>query len=199
MPKFPVQLVAALALAGVSLGDFSSAPAQESAPANPGVIAPQREPITEAEPLPIPGYPAASPESAATSNADGSSQGYYVANPAGWSYPLLPDGSTAIRRGKNWYGYENEGPWLRPIRNPIDRVPVQYARYWPTSYYTGASDPNAQYAQALPVVYQPTDTTQLGFTYQRVPQWQPRPNAIPSAPWPPTWHYVIPVGPRYHP
>jgi hypothetical protein len=94
----------------------------------------------------------------------------------------------------DWYGYQNQGPyWLRPVKRPIYRVPVAYARYWPTSYYTGGYDPALRYAQPLPMVYQPTDTTQLGFYHQRVPQWQPRPNAIPGPPWPPHWHYVVPV------
>jgi hypothetical protein len=198
MPKFSVQLLAALALAGVSLGDFSSAPAQEPAAPTPSIINPQSEPITEAESLPIPGEPAAS-NGDGSSNDAAASEGTVWSDQAGWGHPMLPAGGTPIRQSKHWYGYENEGPWLRPIRSPIYRVPVQYARYWPTSYYTGAYDPQAQYAQPMPVVYQPTDTTQLGFTYQRVPQWQPRPNAIPGAPWPPYWHYVIPVGPRYHP
>ncbi|MCA9068725.1 MAG: hypothetical protein KDA84_07370, partial [Planctomycetaceae bacterium] len=118
--------------------------------------------------------------------------GYSTMAQGGSGYPSMPGGGVPIR-DKEWYGYQNNGPWMRPIRRPLYRVPVQYARYWPTTYYTGAYDPSARYAQPLPMVYQPTDTTQLGFYYQRVPQWQPRPNAIPGPPWPPNWHYTIPT------
>ena len=37
---------------------------------------------------------------------------------------------------------------------------------------------------ALRMVYQPTDTTQLGFYYQSVPRWQYRPEMLPAAPRP---------------
>src|SRR5690606_22022975 len=40
----------------------------------------------------------------------------------------------------------------------------------------------------LQPVYMPTDTTQLGYYYQHVPYWLPRPNAVPPAPRPADWH-----------
>lgn len=178
MPKFSIKLAAALALAGLCLGDVSPAGAQEAeAEAQP-------EPITEAADLPAPG------EDVGSSSA-GMSSG--IAYNGGYGGGMLPNGGAPIRRGKDWYGYTDNGPWMRPIRRPIYRVPVQYARYWPTSYYTGGYDPALRYSQPLPMVYQPTDTTQLGFYYQRVPQWQPRPGAIPGPPWPPAWHHTIPT------
>lgn len=196
MPKFSVKLVAALALAGLSLGNHSPASAQEEA--GEVIITDSRpEAITESEQLPIPG-------DGATGEAMPYSEGYSADYSGDYAtgYPMMAQGGTGYRsmpgggvpiRDKEWYGYQNNGPWMRPIRRPLYRVPVQYARYWPTPYYTGAYDPSAQYAQPLPMVYQPTDTTQLGFYYQRVPQWQPRPNAIPGPPWPPNWHYTIPT------
>ena len=117
---------------------------------------------------------------------------YSPVNYGGQGSPYMPNGGRPIQK-KDWYGYVNQGPWMRPIRRPLYRVPVRYARYWPSSYYTGGYNPVARYARPLPMVYQPTDTTQLGFYHQRVPQWQPRPNAIPGPPWPPAWHYAIPV------
>ncbi len=204
MPKFTVHLIAALALAGVSLGECSHVSAQtQPADSRP-------EPITESEPLPIPGdgnsgggnlegTTSPSPvtnESYPTSSPTHSDNGGFVDSSHGGQYGYgpgyMPNGGTPIRH-KEWYGYENQGPWQRVIRRPIYRVPVSYARYWPSSYYTGGYNPAARYAAPMPMVYQPTDTTQLGFTYQRVPQWQPRQNAIPGAPWPPNWHYTIPV------
>jgi len=184
MPKLSVQLVTALALAGLSLGN-SSAPAEP-----PGIVTiadTQPEPITEAEDLPAPGEEPGS----ADSETDGTET--VIPYQTAFAAPYLPAGGRPVRWDEDWYGYQNQGPWMRPIRRPIYRVPVQYARYWPTSYYTGRNNPRARYARPLPMVYQPTDTTQLGFYHQRVPQWQPRPGAIPGAPWPPNWHYTIPT------
>jgi hypothetical protein len=188
MPKLSVPLVAALALAGLSLGEMPSASAEL-----PGIVNisdAQSEPITEAAELPAPGEEVGSYDD---SLGDMSAYNGGMAYPGGWGAPTLPNGGAMIRKGKDWYGYTDNGPWMRPIRRPLYRVPVQYARYWPTSYYTGGYDPALRYSQPLPMVYQPTDTTQLGFYHQRVPQWQPRPGAIPGPPWPPQWHYAIPT------
>lgn len=191
MPQLPIKLVAALAFAGVSVGEHSLAVAQPSA-AGEVTISDQSEPITEAEPLPTPGDTADS-SSTAMPESMAYADGYAAGIPAGMDPSGLSYGDVPFRNGK-WYGYQNQGPyWLRPVKRPIYRVPVQYARYWPTSYYTGGYDPALRYGTPLPMVYQPTDTTQLGFYHQRVPQWLPRPNAIPGPPWPPHWHHVVPV------
>ncbi len=186
MPKLPVKLTLALALAGVGLGETIPANAQDQEPGEVTITDSRPEPITESEPLPIPGE-GVSEGAGSTMNSP-----YSLANYGGGAQPYMPNGGTPIHK-KDWYGYQNQGPWMRPIRRPLYRVPVQYARYWPSSYYTGGENPLAKYARPLPMVYQPTDTTQLGFYHQRVPQWQPRPNAIPGPPWPPAWHYAIPV------
>jgi hypothetical protein len=39
-----------------------------------------------------------------------------------------------------------------------------------------------------PAVAVPTDTTQLGYYYNQVPTWQPKPNMIPGIPNPDSWH-----------
>ena len=185
MPKFTFKLVAALALAGVSLGEISSASAQDAEAGEVTITDSKPEPITETESLPTPGDAGGTIAGSPTMDA-----GVYAGNYTGYN----AGGNLYVARTNNesrWYGFSNQGPWQRPIHRPIYRIPVQYARYWPTPYYTGGYDPSLQYAQALPMVYQPTDTTQLGFYYQRVPQWQPRPNAIPAAPWPPNWHYTV--------
>lgn len=186
MPQFSIKLVAALAFAGVSVGEYSVAVAQPSA-AGEVTITDKNEPITESQPLPTPGE-----SSGASTGTMASSDGILPGAPGGWDGMGVADGYP-IRKG-DWYGYQNPGPyWLRPVKRPIYRVPVAYARYWPTSYYTGGYDPAMAYSQPLPMVYQPTDTTQLGFYHQRVPQWMPRAGAIPGPPWPPQWHYVVPV------
>ena len=194
MPKFPVKLITALALAGVSLGELP-APAQEAA-GEATITDSQQEPITESEPLPTPGEAAETSDSSIASYpADSSSYGMPGYGYGAMGYPDMPAGGVPVQSGSHWYGYIGAGPdWMRPIRRPIYRVPVQYARYWPTSYYTGVYDPRALYSQPLPMVYMPTDTTQLGFYHQRVPTWLPRPNAIPGPPWPPNWHYTVSTG-----
>lgn len=76
--------------------------------------------------------------------------------------------------------------WSRPVRYPIYRLPVHYQKYWPNFWY---GQPGV-YTPPAPMVYQPTDTTQLGFYYQRVPYWQPNPTMVPQfRPWPEQWHY----------
>lgn len=191
MPKLSIKLAAALAFAGVSVGEYSAAVAQLPA-AGEVTISDNSEPITEAEQLPTPGD-APSSSGTATPESMAYAEGYAGGIPSGYDPSGMSYGGVTFRDG-DWYGFQNAGPyWLRPVKRPIYRVPVQYARYWPTSYYTGGYDPALRYGQPLPMVYQPTDTTQLGFYHQRVPQWQPRPNAIPGPPWPPHWHYVVPV------
>jgi len=73
------------------------------------------------------------------------------------------------------YGYSIPGKY------PIERRGVQYVNYFPAAWYgSGAAAP----AVAYPMVYQPTDTTQLGFYYQHVPFWMPQPNPLPQRPLP---------------
>lgn len=76
-----------------------------------------------------------------------------------------------------------------PVMYPIHRNPVVYQRYWPKYWY---GDPRAGMpagAYRAPMVFLPTDTTQLGFYYQRVPQWQPNPGMLPPAPGPWIHHF----------
>ena len=79
--------------------------------------------------------------------------------------------------------------WGRPVKRPINRLPVLYQRYWPNAWN---GQQGAGYAPAgknyYPMVYSPTDTTQLGFYYQGVPFWRPNPSMTPAVPWPGNWH-----------
>jgi hypothetical protein len=68
-----------------------------------------------------------------------------------------------------------------PARNPVERIPVQYLRYYPAVWY---GLPGSTLPVVAPQVYMPTDTTQLGFYYQRVPTWVPVPGMIPGPPNP---------------
>ncbi len=77
-------------------------------------------------------------------------------------------------------------------RAPVYRDAVVYYRYWPDKWY---GQPGFNLRPMFPQVYMPTDTTQLGFYYARVPQWMPNPNMYPPAPRPEDWHrHVIYAG-----
>lgn len=81
------------------------------------------------------------------------------------------------------YGYSP------PAKYPLHRRGVEYSSYYPNQWYGAGAD----YSQArFPMVYQPTDTTQLGFYYQHVPFWQPVPGNLPERPIPAQWHIVAP-------
>jgi hypothetical protein len=73
------------------------------------------------------------------------------------------------------YGYG-----AAPPRNTIDRIPVQYLRYYPGVWY---GLPGSTLPVVAPQVHMPTDTTQLGFYYQRVPTWVPVPGMVPPSPF----------------
>ena len=78
--------------------------------------------------------------------------------------------------------------WARPVKNPIRRNPVEYRRYWPSKWWGQPGSALTSRRPAFPQVYMPTDTTQLGYYYQKAPQWRPNPAMVPPMPWPSAWH-----------
>ncbi|MEX0716857.1 MAG: hypothetical protein WD066_09730 [Planctomycetaceae bacterium] len=97
--------------------------------------------------------------------------------------------------------YPPDYGFTRPVKVPIHRIPVNYTNYYPT-YWHGQPVPAGATAPVFPQIAMPTDTTQLGYYYQRVPQWMPTPGMIPPPPFPP--HYTAreaPFGvePTMHP
>jgi len=83
------------------------------------------------------------------------------------------------------HGFSVPGKW------PIHRRGVQYTSYYPQTWGGGGVAGAA--VPAYPMVYMPTDTTQLGFYYQHVPFWQPQPNPLPRRPIPAQWHHYAPT------
>lgn len=79
-----------------------------------------------------------------------------------------------------------------PEKNPIYRRGVQYNQYYPAAWYGTPGGGIQPGAPIYPTVYQPTDTTQLGYYYQHVPFWMPNPNALPPRPIPSQWHVLAP-------
>jgi hypothetical protein len=79
--------------------------------------------------------------------------------------------------------------WAPPARAPIDRVSIDYYRAFP-GCWTGEQAYTGQ-AIVRPQVYWPTDTTQLGYTYQHTPMWMCYPGMVPPVPAPGQWHLPL--------
>lgn len=82
------------------------------------------------------------------------------------------------------HGSANGHAWVRPPATwGIATTPNTYNYYWNARL---AGVPNGGQTGGLqyPMVYQPTDTTQMGFYYQAVPRWQYRAEMLPPAPVP---------------
>ena len=87
----------------------------------------------------------------------------------------------------NYYILPPDYGWNAPTKVPVVRNGVTYYRYYPENWYGTGTANGAQY-RAYPVAANPTDTTQLGYTYQQVPYWQPKPSRLPPPPVPSQWH-----------
>ncbi|MFK7818418.1 MAG: hypothetical protein AB8G99_06855 [Planctomycetaceae bacterium] len=73
--------------------------------------------------------------------------------------------------------YPDSG-WAPPASVPIIRNNAQYTNWWPQQWYGSPGFAATPY----PMVYMPTDTTQLGFGYMQVPYWQRRAGSYPPIP-----------------
>jgi hypothetical protein len=73
-----------------------------------------------------------------------------------------------------------------PSKRPYFRQPISYQHNYPANWVGGT--PSGHHGHR-PVIYTPTDTTQLGYYYQKVPTWVPVPGMTPPAPQPAEWHY----------
>ena len=97
-----------------------------------------------------------------------------VGTAARWKVP----GAKCICHCCNTKAFPDSG-WAPPAR-----VPVNYTSRGFASWY-GNSGP---FTHGAPMVYQPTDTAQLGFSYGHVPTWKKDPSRIPSVPRPSQFH-----------
>ncbi len=88
----------------------------------------------------------------------------------------------------NYYTVAPDYGWSEPGKWPIVRQSPVYNKYTPDTWY-GTGKPGQAMPQSYPVVATPTDTTQLGYYYQTVPQWQPNPGMLPPPPNPRQWMY----------
>ncbi len=106
-----------------------------------------------------------------------------------WAGPCSPAGRMArlgCPTAKNFVwccktkGSPDSG-WAPPAHVPVTRTGGYYSRNWSNSAAGG-------YGAAAPMVYQPTDTTQLGYSYSNVPTWRPKPSMILPVPNPSNFH-----------
>lgn len=75
--------------------------------------------------------------------------------------------------------------WAPPVNYPVNYDGAWYGSYHPQAYY---GSPGGGFIANYPTVYQPNDTTQLGYSYHKVPTWQSRPGMIPPTPFPGNFH-----------
>ena len=76
--------------------------------------------------------------------------------------------------------------WAPPTKDRVYRRSIAYTKQFPDQW-TGMQTAHVR-GPAMPPVYTPTDTTQLGYYYQHVPRWWPRQGMIPGVPNPNDWH-----------
>lgn len=155
-----------LFVAGLLCGSRGNLQAGEQ----PGMfqISDSPRPITEPNPLPV-------------------SIRYVVDSP---QYGTMQPASTAFLGAGPPIG-EPGTVWL-PSVHPVQRVPVIYEQYWPRHWYGMPGGGIAADAPRAPVIYLPTDTTQMGYYYQRAPRWVPRPGTLPPRPDPWSLHQYTP-------
>jgi hypothetical protein len=97
----------------------------------------------------------------------------------------VEDGVGRFRLGRCLLSYDPARGFRQPDVAHVDREAVIYYRYWPQRFY---GQPGFRLAPSFPMVYMPTDTTQLGVYYSRVPQWLPNPQMYPRPPRPDQWN-----------
>ena len=102
------------------------------------------------------------------------SQGIFRDPPSLGAYNPL-----GILHGPSSHG-PSGGGWAPPQTRPLTRTASGYTTY--NNYGMGGPFVPA------PMIYQPTDTTQMGYSYTNVPRWQPNPNMIPPVPRPSQYH-----------
>lgn len=101
------------------------------------------------------------------------------------SYPTYIHNSNSLHAT---IGLPDRG-WNPPARYPVNRNGIWYRNSWPKAWYGNAG---GGFISNAPMVYQPTDTTQLGYSYARVPTWQAT-QMIPPTPCPANYHSRVSV------
>jgi len=87
--------------------------------------------------------------------------------------------------------------WTPPTSTYLGRSPLVYSRMYPRKFYGQHGPSAAGPVRRYPIIATPTDTSQLGYYYRHVPQWQPRAGMLPPVPRPSRWH-KRPASPSHH-
>ncbi len=161
-------------LAGVARADETVVRVSDSPPA--GTSAPSAMAPSASAPSATP-----RPQSAARSPVNAMA----APSKAAW-LSVAMSASTASAAGiQNLMTYNPARGFRPPTTVHVEREAVMYYNYWPAKWY---GQPGWHLAPSYPMVYMPTDTTQLGVYYARVPQWQPNPRMYPRPPRPDEWN-----------
>lgn len=105
-----------------------------------------------------------------------------------WTRSCL--GNTCLGRCCATKAFPDSG-WAPPVRLPVNYDNAWYAAYHPQAFY---GNPGGGFIANYPVVYQPTDTAQMGYYYHNVPTWQTRDDMIPPVPQPSDYHARMCLG-----
>ena len=106
-----------------------------------------------------------------------------------WTQPLFPHSCAAKCCATKAFP---DAGWNPPAHMPVNYDGAWYGSYLPQHAYGTAG---GGFIANYPTVYQPTDTTQLGYYYHKVPTWQSRSDMIPGVPYPSNYHArVCPQG-----
>ena len=106
-----------------------------------------------------------------------------------WTQPLFPHSCAAKCCATKAFP---DAGWNPPTHMPVNYDGAWYGSYLPQHAY---GTPGGGFIANYPTVYQPTDTTQLGYYYNKVPTWQSRSDMIPGVPYPSRFHArVCPQG-----
>lgn len=130
---------------------------------------------------------------------------WYDNGGAGPSNCPAGNGNGGVCEGRGYPEAYRDHCWLRPgvyhqrlrwdyVRGPAIhaavRIPVGYQQWLPEHPYGDPRYGVPENATVAPMVYLPTDTTQLGYYYQHVPTWVPKPRMIPPYPYPSNFHRI---------
>jgi hypothetical protein len=89
--------------------------------------------------------------------------------------------------------------WTPPTSILLGRSPLVYSRMYPDKFYGQHGPASSGPVRRYPIIAMPTDTSQMGFYYRHVPQWQPRADMLPPIPRPSRWHIrPVPPSQRIH-
>ncbi|MBL8851980.1 MAG: hypothetical protein JNG89_20070 [Planctomycetaceae bacterium] len=148
-------------------------------------------------PPPAPGVQDSFPASTITESTPYTAPIVETTPPAGTTMTPVPDDGTVTIRisdcpqggdGASESRHKHRAPtagWVAPGRIPMHRTWVPYWKFYPNQWSGQPAGPQTR----LPVIYTPTDTTQLGYYYQHVPHWHSYANMTPPVPRPVDWHY----------